>query len=136
MKTAKLFLPLLLLTATLGANPALAQHGRHHGGGASVGVGIYLNPWPLYYAGPRYAPYYPTYPYPPYYPDTTLVVTQPPVVYVERGSAPAGSAPEYSQPTQASGDWYYCHNPDGYYPYVKNCPAGWERVPSQPAPQR
>jgi len=35
--------------------------------------------------------------------------------------------------------WYYCPNPSGYYPYVKECPPGWMTVaPSptgQPGPQ-
>jgi hypothetical protein len=25
--------------------------------------------------------------------------------------------------------WYYCESSTSYYPYVKECPAGWERVP-------
>lgn len=24
--------------------------------------------------------------------------------------------------------WYYCKNPSGYYPYVKQCPSGWMKV--------
>jgi hypothetical protein len=24
--------------------------------------------------------------------------------------------------------WYYCSNPQGYYPYIKNCPGGWLTV--------
>lgn len=30
------------------------------------------------------------------------------------------------------GTWYHCSNPDGYYPYIKNCRSGWESVPAQP----
>lgn len=128
MTHPKLFVSLLLLAGALSTNVASAQHGHHHSGAR---VGIYVNPWPLYYPGPRY------YPYNPYYYDYPLVVTQPaPTVYVERGPAPVNTPPEASQAAPASGDWYYCHNPDGYYPYIKNCPAGWERVPAQPAPQR
>ncbi len=29
--------------------------------------------------------------------------------------------------------WHYCRNPEGYYPYVKLCPAGWEMVAPHPA---
>jgi len=32
---------------------------------------------------------------------------------------------------------YYCDNPQGYYPYVTQCSAGWRQIPaaqSQPAP--
>jgi hypothetical protein len=39
------------------------------------------------------------------------------------------------QPVETS-YWYYCRNPQGYYPYVKRCPSGWMRVvPSPPPPQ-
>lgn len=33
--------------------------------------------------------------------------------------------------------WYRCGNPEGYYPYVRNCNTGWEQVPAAPlnAPQ-
>ena len=58
--------------------------------------------------------FYPTPVYP--YPDPY----QPPVVVV----TPAPAAPQY---------WYYCSNPQGYYPYVPQCPTTWQRVPAQPA---
>lgn len=33
--------------------------------------------------------------------------------------------------------WYYCANPEGYYPYVKQCPGGWQRViPTPPSPPK
>lgn len=28
--------------------------------------------------------------------------------------------------------WYYCANPQGYYPYVPACPIGWQTVPAVP----
>ena len=28
--------------------------------------------------------------------------------------------------------WYYCHDPDGYYPDVGECPNGWQQVAPQP----
>jgi hypothetical protein len=28
--------------------------------------------------------------------------------------------------------WYRCGNPEGYYPYVRNCNTGWEQVPATP----
>jgi hypothetical protein len=38
-------------------------------------------------------------------------------------------APQPEEPNY----WYYCHNPEGYYPYVKKCPSGWMKVvPSPP----
>jgi len=34
--------------------------------------------------------------------------------------------PAYSKPGQQQPSyWYYCQNPQGYYPYVKSCPGGW-----------
>ena len=34
--------------------------------------------------------------------------------------------PEYSEPEQQQPYyWYYCRDPQGYYPYVKSCPGGW-----------
>jgi len=31
-------------------------------------------------------------------------------------------------PLETSSYWYYCENPKGYYPYVKDCPYGWMKV--------
>lgn len=28
--------------------------------------------------------------------------------------------------------WYYCRNPEGYYPYVKHCNGEWQQVPATP----
>ena len=42
---------------------------------------------------------------------------------------------ETAPPTQPQIQyWYYCQNPEGYYPYVKQCPGGWlQVVPQSPA---
>ena len=110
---------LLLLLGPAAVGIAWADHFY----GPRVGVYVGAGPWPLYYPGPGYYPY-PNYP---------VIVTAPaPTVYVEQDPSSASGAPAYRQPTAPSSDWYYCHNPEGYYPYVKNCPAGWQRVPSQP----
>jgi hypothetical protein len=53
-------------------------------------------------------------------------------VYVE--PTPQQAVP--SQPMETS-YWYYCQKPQGYYPYVQECPTGWMKVvPSPPPPQR
>ena len=92
-----------LLLAALFADPAMAR------GHVSIGVGIGA-PWPLYYPPPYY-----------YYPPVVAVPAAPPV-YIERSAGEdLGTA-----------DWYYCDARKAYYPYVKDCPAGWRRVPSQP----
>ena len=80
------------------------------------GVGVYIG-GPVYW-GPYYGyPYY----YPPpyyYYPPAPAE----PQVYVER-----------IDPAQ-QGFWFYCDQDRAYYPYVKECPAGWRRVPAAPPP--
>jgi hypothetical protein len=101
-----------------------AWHGGsgHHGGGERHGGGswhgsIWIGPgwgeWGPWWWGPPYYPYY--YPY---YPETPAVIQQQPPVYVQPEE-------EYY--------WYFCQNPQGYYPYVKKCPGGWLKV-IPPAP--
>ena len=48
-----------------------------------------------------------------------------PPTYIERDDAAREEAP-------ASAYWYYCAESKAYYPYVKHCPAGWQRVAPQP----
>lgn len=50
-------------------------------------------------------------------------VSQPPTVIVQ---TPA------QVPTQAY--WYFCPSSGSYYPYVKACPDGWQRVAAPPPP--
>jgi len=104
-----------LLTGALAAGPAFAWG---HGGGRVV-LGFNFG-FPAYYPAPYY--YYP----PPYYPP--VVVQSSPPVYVERNDMP----PQAAAP-QAQNYWYYCAGSRGYYPYVKECPGGWQRV--SPTPQ-
>jgi hypothetical protein len=106
----------LAVGAALFSSPADARRGHAR-------IGVFIG-GPLWYP-PYY--YYPPY-YPPYYP---AVVNVPPTYYVEQGS-PAPQAPAAAT-TLAPGYWYYCNGPDGYYPYVKECPGGWQRVSPQPA---
>ncbi|QAU34143.1 hypothetical protein [Janthinobacterium sp. 17J80-10] len=138
----KLFHYLFLALMFAGAcDSAQARPGHHHGR-SRAHVGVYVGPalgWSLqgwnHVAPYPYNPYAysPYYAYPPYYyPSSPNVVVVP--------SAPAGyieqTSPDYGQRTQpaqpAPQDWYYCKKPEGYYPYVKRCPGGWQRVPAQP----
>jgi len=114
----------LVLFATLASGSAMAQHhGRGHGHGGNVRFGISLG-FPIYPPGYYPAPYY-AYPAPVYaYPPVVVGPSLPPV-YVEQGAA-------QEAPAQAQGDWYYCAASKAYYPYVAECPAGWQRVPAQP----
>lgn len=105
-------------------------YGRHHYGGGGVRFGLYLGApvvWSdaywgphRYYPGPYYSPYYP--------PVITVPVPVSPPTYVEQ--SPTSAAPSAPQP----GYWYYCSDARAYYPYVKECPGGWQRVPPQPPP--
>jgi hypothetical protein len=51
-----------------------------------------------------------------------------PPVYIEQGTVPKVQALEANK-------WDYCSKPEGYYPHVKECPAGWQRVEPQPIGQ-
>ncbi len=120
-----------------------------------VGSWRYAPPPVYYYPPPYYAPYYAPY-YGPYYapyyaPYAPPVAAVPgPPVYIERreiappareatqtpGQA-APAAPQRSTEVQQPAEqqqhwWYYCWNPQGYYPYVRECPGGWQRVTPQP----
>jgi hypothetical protein len=56
-----------------------------------------------------------------------IVVQQAPTVYIEQQQQAAPS------PAQLDPNfWYYCHNPAGYYPYVKDCATGWQKVTPTP----
>ncbi len=63
-------------------------------------------------------------PAPYYYPAPPVVVQQPPVY---EQPAPPPQAPIY---------WYYCPNPQGYYPYIQQCPTGWMQVVPPTTPPR
>ena len=107
-------LALLTLLAALPASVPAQAHGpraRVHFG-VVVGAPLFWG-YPYYYPPPPYA-YYPT---PVYYPPS-------PPVYVERDQ-PAPDAPAQSW-------WYYCDPSRSYYPYVKSCPGGWQRVAPTP----
>jgi hypothetical protein len=56
-------------------------------------------------------------------------VQQQPITYIEQ---PVPQPPAQQQQS-ALGYWYYCADPGAYYPYVKECPAGWQRVAPQPS---
>ena len=82
-----------------------------------------------YYGYGPYYPYYRPYYYPGYYgyyPAPVVVQQQP--VYVEQAPS-AGPAPQAQQP---QGYWYFCQDSRAYYPYVKECASGWQRVAPQP----
>ncbi len=88
------------------------HHGRYHG----------LYGWWWFAAGYWYWYEEPTYPYPDYVSEE---------VEPETGEEqPAEATP----PEGVTGDvYYYCTDPDGYYPYVSTCNVPWEAVPAAPS---
>lgn len=109
MRAKKILAILLVLLA--------ASTGNAFAHGTRGSVGVYFGP----YWGPGF------YPPPYYYPPQVIVVpAAPPPVYIEQGEAPSEAAPAAQQ------YWYYCGSSKGYYPYVKECRDGWQKVLPQP----
>ncbi|PKM12788.1 MAG: hypothetical protein CVV13_04055 [Gammaproteobacteria bacterium HGW-Gammaproteobacteria-3] len=102
-------------------------HYSHHGGGHGGGHHGHAS-YGFYFGAPYYS--YPYYSYPyysyPYYAPTIITAPSSPPVYIQQ-------SPQVTQQYQ-TGYWYYCANPEGYYPYVKDCPDGWQQV--EPTPLR
>lgn len=127
MKTLRIAAVVAVAASTLAAAPAFAggrHHHHHHKHGPRVTFGFHFGA-PLY---PRY--YAPAYYYGPpavVYHSAPVVVQAPPQVYTERSDTYA-TAPQ-AEPQQY---WHYCAAARGYYPYVKECPHSWERVPAAP----
>ena len=125
-----------LVLGCLASSPAVAErHGHEHGEHGHWGVGVVIGPswgqgWgPGWGPGWGYGPAYGGY-YAPYYPPAVVTVPAPqPPVYVERddNGVQNGNSEYY---------WYHCDKPDGYYPYIKRCPSGWQRVVPQAPPSR
>ena len=118
--TSRCLLWLWLFTASLDA--------LGHGHGP---YGRPYHPPPYYPIRPFYPPAIRPFPYPgygyglplhPYFYPPLPIISPPsaPPVYIQR--------PEEPQ----NGVWYYCNSPAGYYPYVKECPDGWQTVRAQP----
>ena len=86
---------------------------------SSIWIGTGWGGWGPWW-GPAYYPYRYPYYYP-YYPEPPVVIQQQPPVYIQ---------PEEQY-------WYFCQNPEGYYPYIKTCPGGWLKVvPSTPPDEK
>lgn len=48
-------------------------------------------------------------------------------------SGPVSSNAEPGPGASGAQWWYACRNPKGYYPHVRECPSGWEKLPPVPA---
>jgi hypothetical protein len=100
---------------------------------------VYYPPAPVY---PAYA-YAPAYAYnyysvpPPAYAYNYYSTPPPPPnyapAYAYNYSAPP-PPPNYAPaPAPSLAEWYFCPAANAYYPYVSDCPGGWQRIPAQPS---
>ncbi len=121
--------PALALAFVLGAMLCGNAWGQRHGGhgghgfhghgqrghghvGVSIGVPLFGYGYgPGWYDDPWYG-----------YRYAAPLVVRPaaPTVYIERGVGP---------------QWYFCSDPQGYYPYVKQCTGNWRTVDPQSVPR-
>lgn len=113
---------LIALLAISSTTPAYADGGNGRGGGHGGG-GWWIVPvliggallYELTQPQPAYSQPAPVYvdPAPAYAPENSPV-NDPEVVF---------SSEQY---------WYFCAAANGYYPYVRSCPGGWQAVPTTP----
>jgi hypothetical protein len=142
MKITRLaFASALILLGFVTSETALAgPHGGHvhsgfHGGarvslavGFPVGFGYGYYGYYGYYPPPYYSPYYAPYSY---YPPVAAMPYAAPT-YIEQGSAQSAPAPAPQASPGSQNFWYYCAESKAYYPYVNQCPGGWQRVSPTP----
>ena len=98
------------ITMLLHASGYARGHG-HFSGGVWIGA-------------PVWGPWWGSYPY--YYSVPPVVIERPGVDYYILSPPEQREEPAY---------WYYCRKPEGYYPYVKQCPDGWMKVVPTPPSQ-
>ena len=102
---------LLIVLVLLLVSPVPSEAGGHVSFGFSFPLWIGPGYWGPGWWGPH-----------PYYYSPPHVIQQQPVY--EQAAPPVQSY------------WYYCQNPQGYYPYVQQCPNGWMQVVPPTAPPR
>jgi hypothetical protein len=87
-----------------------------------IGPPPYWGPARPAWCGPRYY-----YGGPVYNAAPPVIIYRPPV-YIQPQHV-------YVQRRQEGADyWYYCDNPQGFYPYIKSCPGGWMKVVPETVP--
>ncbi len=114
--------------------------GSYHGSGNYHGGGYYHGPRFSYsgsiWIGPGWGPWwgpgwgYPYYPYPYYSYPSYPYNPAPPVINQQQSPVYVEPAPQQEEQNY----WYYCPNPQGYYPYIQQCPKGWLKVIPSPVP--
>jgi len=108
---------LIALLAILSTTPAYADGRGGHGGGHGGGGGWWIIPALI---------------------GGALIydLTRPPPVYAQPAPVYMEPAPVYARPPNAAYSsvqyWYFCAAANGYYPYVRSCPGGWQTVPTTP----
>jgi hypothetical protein len=125
------------------------HYGHHHYGGGWGGFGLGLGMGILGYGigSMARAPYYPpSYGYPPvgyganygYPPNYGYAPVAPiglppsaPPIYIQQEVVQV-QPPVQGSNSQGTSYWHYCRQPEGYYPYIKNCPGGWLQVAPEP----
>jgi len=80
------------------------------------------------YSQPKFY-YWPYYTFQPYYASPSIIMPSGPPAYIDQGTVPT---------IQSFGpnSWDYCSSPAGYYPYVQECSAGWQRIEPHPIEQQ
>lgn len=129
-----------LMICSLYSGPDWAHGGSHSGGhrgyggyysGGFRGGYVGRSSFGFYWGFPNYSDPYFSYPrygyaYPYYYPPAVITLPTRPPAYIQQTPSDSRQYPV--------GYWYYCTAPEGYYPYVKECPNGWRQVdPTPPA---
>ncbi|MCX7960849.1 MAG: hypothetical protein N2653_04635 [Burkholderiales bacterium] len=106
-----------LVSSVFATTTALA-HGRHHGHArvrVVIGAPVIVYKW-----------------FPPPPPRYVVLYSPPPRAWV--GAAPVYVERDADRAAAADAGWYYyCPEARAYYPYVRHCPGGWQRVPPQPS---
>jgi hypothetical protein len=111
----------VLLAVLAGAVSGNAWADRRRHSHTSVGIVI----GPAFYPSPwYYHPYYDPFPPP-------IIIERAPPVYIEQPAPYPVPEPQAAAPAY----WYYCAASQAYYPYVKACPGGWQRVSPTPPGQ-
>jgi hypothetical protein len=112
---------LVAMALLLGAAPPseARPYGQYHGSYGHYHGGVWIGA-PFLWGAPWWGGY-PSWRGYPYGPPPVVIEQQPPV-YIQQ-----------EPPVQY---WYYCQNPQGYYPHVRQCPGGWLQVVPSPPPGR
>jgi len=73
--------------------------------------------------------YWPYYSFEPYYSSPSIIMPSRPPAYIDQGTV-------LNIQSFGPNSWDYCQEPAGYYPYVQECSAGWQRIEPQPIEQQ